>query len=69
VARVLGVSCYFHDAAAVLVEDGALVAAAEEERFTRIKHDASFPRRAIEFCLDSGPVDYVAFCGSSSTVS
>jgi carbamoyltransferase len=61
VARVLGVSCYFHDAAAVLVEDGALVAAAEEERFTRIKHDASFPRRAIEFCLESGPVDYVAF--------
>jgi carbamoyltransferase len=61
VARVLGVSCYFHDAAAVLVEDGALVAAAEEERFTRIKHDASFPQRAIEFCLESGPVDYVAF--------
>ncbi len=60
-ARVLGVSCYFHDAAAVLVEDGALVAAAEEERFTRIKHDASFPQRAIEFCLEFGPVDHVAF--------
>ena len=51
-ARVLGVSCYFHDAAAVRVEDGALVLAAEEERFTRKKHDASFPRRAIEFCLE-----------------
>ena len=60
-ARVLGVSCYFHDAAAVRVEDGALVLAAEEERFTRKKHDASFPRRAIEFCLEPGPVDYVAF--------
>jgi carbamoyltransferase len=61
VARVLGVSCYFHDAAAVRVEDGALVLAAEEERFTRKKHDASFPQRAIEFCLEPGPVDYVAF--------
>ncbi len=60
-ARVLGVSCYFHDAAAVRVQDGALVLAAEEERFTRKKHDASFPRRAIEFCLEPGPVDYVAF--------
>jgi carbamoyltransferase len=61
VARILGVSCYFHDAAAVRVEDGALVLAAEEERFTRKKHDASFPERAIEFCLAPGPVDYVAF--------
>ena len=60
-ARILGVSCYFHDAAAVRVEDGALVLAAEEERFTRKKHDASFPRRAIDFCLEPGPVDYVAF--------
>jgi carbamoyltransferase len=60
-ARVLGVSCYFHDAAAVRVEDGALVLAAEEERFTRKKHDSSFPRRAIGFCLQPGPVDYVAF--------
>jgi len=61
VASVLGVSCYFHDAAAVRVEDGALVLAAEEERFTRKKHDASFPERAIDFCLEPGPVDYVAF--------
>ena len=60
-ARVLGVSCYFHDAAAVRVENGELVLAAEEERFTRKKHDASFPERAIEFCLEPGPVDYVAF--------
>ncbi len=65
-ARILGVSCYFHDAAAALVDDGALVCAAEEERFSRKKHDASFPRLAIEFCLEhareSGrPIDHVAF--------
>ena len=41
--HILGVSCYYHDAAAVLLKDGALVAAAEEERFTRIKHDYGFP--------------------------
>jgi carbamoyltransferase len=66
VARVLGVSCYFHDAAAALVHDGVLVAAAEEERFTRVKHDSSFPSKAIEFCLRRGGIagsdlDYVAF--------
>ncbi len=65
-ARVLGVSCYFHDAAAVLVQDGALVCAAEEERFTRVKHDSSFPHRAIAFCLEDARIagsdlDYVAF--------
>jgi carbamoyltransferase len=49
--RVLGISCYYHDAAAALVEDGHLIAAAEEERFTRRKHDAAFPIGAIEFCL------------------
>jgi carbamoyltransferase len=49
--RVLGISCYYHDAAAALVENGRLIAAAEEERFTRRKHDAAFPIRAIEFCL------------------
>jgi len=42
---VLGISCYYHDAAAVLLKDGALVAAAEEERFTRIKHDFAFPKK------------------------
>ena len=63
---ILGISCYFHDAAAALIEDGLLVAAAEEERFSRIKHDSSFPENAIQFCLDKagieGPdVDYVVF--------
>jgi carbamoyltransferase len=63
---ILGVSCYFHDAAAVLLKDGVLVAAAEEERFSRIKHDYGFPARAIKFCLDQEglkgeDLDYVVF--------
>ena len=49
---ILGVSCYYHDAAAALLQDGVLIAAAEEERFSRIKHDYGFPRNAIRFCLD-----------------
>ena len=53
--KILGISAYYHDSAAALVIDGQLVAAAQEERFTRIKHDPSFPAKAIEFCLsDSG---------------
>lgn len=50
--NILGVSCYYHDAAVALLMDGNLVAAAEEERFTRKKHDSSFPQHAIRFCLD-----------------
>jgi carbamoyltransferase len=49
--RILGLSAYYHDSAACLVEDGCIVAAAQEERFTRKKHDASFPARAVEYCL------------------
>ena len=49
--KVLGLSCYFHDAAAALVVDGRVVASAEEERFTRVKHDHRFPTEAIRFCL------------------
>jgi carbamoyltransferase len=64
--RILGVSCYFHDAAAALFEDGMLIAAAEEERFTRKKHDYEFPQNAIDFCLKTGNIqtgdlDYVVF--------
>jgi len=64
--RVLGISAFYHDSAAALVEDGRVVAAAQEERFTRKKHDASFPRKAIAACLAEGSVkldqvDYVAF--------
>ena len=53
---VLGISCYYHDAASVLLRDGQLIAAAEEERFSRLKHDYSFPRNAIRFCLDQGGI-------------
>jgi carbamoyltransferase len=49
--RILGISAYYHDAAACLVEDGRIVAAAQEERFTRKKHDASFPTQAVAYCL------------------
>jgi carbamoyltransferase len=49
--RILGISAYYHDSAACLVEDGRVVAAAQEERFTRKKHDANFPSRAVEYCL------------------
>jgi carbamoyltransferase len=63
---ILGISCYYHDAAAALIKDGNLVAAAEEERFTRVKHDFDFPENAIKFCLDfagltSQDLDYVVF--------
>ncbi len=51
--HILGISCYFHDAAAALLRDGELVAAAEEERFTRKKHDYGFPTHAIDFCLNA----------------
>lgn len=63
---ILGISCYYHDAAAVLLRDGQLIAAAEEERFSRIKHDFEFPKNAIQFCLEQGGIrgedlDYVVF--------
>ncbi len=64
--RILGLSAFYHDSAAALVEDGRIVAAAQEERFTRKKHDARFPKHAIEYCLaEAGirldQVDHVAF--------
>jgi len=64
--RILGISAYYHDSAACLVEDGRIVAAAQEERFTRKKHDAGFPSRAVEYCLGeagvtAGELDFVAF--------
>jgi carbamoyltransferase len=63
---ILGISAYYHDAAAALVVDGEIVAAAQEERFTRRKHDPSFPRHAIDACLrqagiDHEDIDYVGF--------
>src|SRR2546425_5515414 len=64
--HILGISCYYHDAAAALLRDGQLVAAAEEERFSRIKHDYGFPTNAIKYCLEAGgttgpDLDYVVF--------
>src|SRR4051812_44341037 len=49
--RILGISAYYHDSAACLVEDGQVVAAAQEERFTRKKRDSSFPSNAVAYCL------------------
>ena len=64
--RILGISAYYHDSAACLVEDGRIVAAAQEERFTRKKHDAGFPSHAVEYCLREagitvGQLDLVGF--------
>jgi len=64
--RILGVSAFYHDSAAVLIDDGSIIAAAQEERFSRQKHDASFPEKAIAYCLEEAggglsQVDYVAF--------
>jgi len=64
--HILGISCYYHDSAAALLVDGMVIAAAEEERFSRKKHDSGFPAQAIDFCLRSAGItpqdlDYVAF--------
>jgi carbamoyltransferase len=64
--RILGLSAFYHDSAAALLVDGELVAAAQEERFTRKKHDAGFPKNAVEYCLAEAGValdqiDHVAF--------
>jgi len=63
---ILGISAFYHDSAAALVRDGRIVAAAQEERFTRIKHDAAFPQHAVNYCLAEGQtspdkLDGVAF--------
>lgn len=63
---ILGISAYYHDSAAALVKDGRIVAAAQEERFTRKKHDFNFPKNAIEYCLKEAGItaadlSYVAF--------
>ena len=63
---VLGISCYYHDSAACLLKDGEIIAAAQEERFTRVRHDQEFPALAIKYCLKQAgitidQVDYVGF--------
>jgi carbamoyltransferase len=64
--NILGISAYYHDSASALVRDGEIIAAAQEERFTRIKHDYEFPRNAIDYCLHAASItpaqlDYIAF--------
>ncbi len=64
--NILGISAFYHDSAACLVQDGKIIAAAQEERFTRKKHDSGFPAKAIEYCLEAGSIttrdlDYVGF--------
>ena len=63
---ILGLSAYYHDSAAALLVDGRIVAAAQEERFTRVKHDSRFPKHAVEYCLREGglspeDIDHVVF--------
>jgi len=64
--NILGISAFYHDSAAALVRNGTIVAAAQEERFTRVKHDASFPVNAVNYCLEEGKItpadlDHVVF--------
>lgn len=61
--RILGLSAFYHDSAAALVEDGVIVAAAQEERFSRVKHDSRFPKGAAAFCISQahGPIDAVVY--------
>src|SRR3974377_1296890 len=64
--HILGISAYYHDAAAALLRDGQIIAAAQEERFTRKKNDPAFPAPAVQACLDqaginAGQLDAVAF--------
>src|SRR4026207_326657 len=64
--NILGISAFYHDSAAALVQKGEIVAAAQEERFTRIRHDSAFPAQAVKYCLEAGRValkdiDHVVF--------
>lgn len=64
--NILGISAYYHDSAACLLRDGEIIAAAQEERFSRLKHDAGFPKNAIRYCLKEGgitssEIDFIAF--------
>ena len=64
--NILGISAFYHDSAASLVCDGKIIAAAQEERFTRKKHDHRFPTNAVDYCLQAGnicteDIDYVVY--------
>ena len=55
--KILGISAFYHDSAASIIIDGEVICAAQEERFTRVKHDKSFPKNAIKFCLDFAEIN------------
>ena len=64
--KILGISCFYHDSAATLLEDGKIITAVQEERFTRIKHDDSFPVEAVKFILQKSDlklndIDHIVF--------
>ena len=60
---ILGISAYYHDSAATLIENENILAAAQEERFTRIKHDSSFPKEAIKYCIreEGISLEYISY--------
>ena len=63
---ILGISAFYHDSAAAILRDGEIIAAAQEERFTRKKHDPEFPSNAVRYCIESqglqiNQIDYVVF--------
>ena len=63
---ILGISAFYHDSAACLLRDGKIIAAAQEERFSRKKHDEAFPSQAIQYCLEEGGIqaedlDFIGF--------
>ena len=69
--RIIGISAYFHDSAAALIENGKIIYASQEERFTRIKHDSNFPKNALKNLLEFNnitlsDVDYVVFTNKVS---
>lgn len=71
--NILGTSCFYHDSAASLIGDGNILAAAQEERFSRKKHDSRFPRNAIKYCLEEGGIsaydlDYVVLYDKPSRI-
>lgn len=55
--NILGISAFYHDSAAAIVVNGEIIAAAQEERFTRKKHDSSFPSHALQFCLEAAGIE------------
>src|SRR5690348_1650040 len=64
--NILGISAFYHDSAAALLRDGRIIAAAQEERFSRVRHDPDFPSHAVEYCLTAGglsvkDLDYIVF--------